>query len=265
MAGESNIKPCPVFALGTGRCGTHFLVEAMGLLDAVDAHHIRELDGDSFYRYCAWNNLEVDIGGLVDQRARWIKESVDAGKLYFESNPYLSFHVPALYRHLGAKFVLILRNPEDVVRSHVVKGWYETDPVVYDNNRSAGFQYGMKMNHFLGRIIPYGDEFLMWRSLTRIGRLAWMWNRVNLLIRSQLIAIPEDSYRIVKIEKLSYQGFLELLDFTEVMEKPNRIDFYKIKMAKPGKGKSKEKTRWSDREAKEFEEQTKTGRHVFGY
>ena len=31
----------------------------------ISANHIQNLDADSFYRYCAWNEIDVDLEGFI--------------------------------------------------------------------------------------------------------------------------------------------------------------------------------------------------------
>lgn len=263
---QKNIcKNQPVFAIGTGRCGTHLLTSLMEPIGQVDANHIQDLDGDSFYRYCAWNQLNVDLGGLIEKRKQWVRQSEEKDRIYFESNPYLSFHIEPLHQHLNAKFIFIIRNPEDVIRSHIVKGWYEFDPEIYDINKAVGYQYGMRMNHFFGRIIPKDETFIEWRQLSRVGKLSWMWNTVNLKIYEQLKRLPLDCFFTVKIEELDFLKFLEMLSFMEVYHSVGEKDFLHIKNSRPGKGKSLLTRKWSPTEISEFEEYSKEARSIWAY
>lgn len=265
LLNQSGAQQPPAFAVGTGRCGTHLLQELMGLHPGIDAHHIQNPDADSFYRYCAWNEFDVDQGGFLEARRHWIEAASKSGRVYFESNPYLSFHINTLYQAFGARFVFIVRNPEDVVRSHVVKGWYDRELVVYEKEKALGYQYGMQANHFFGRIVPRGTEYEHWHALSRIGRLSWMWNRVNLSVHHQLSEIPEENCFFVKIEDLDFSQFQALEAFiagkSKVCEKKFSDTFHK----KPGKGKKQTIQSWTDQEQAEFEQETQKGKEVFNY
>jgi len=263
--GKTSSVEYPFFAVGTGRCGTHFFFELLKSHQQVDSFHIQDLNGDSFYRFCAWYNLPVDQGALIHQREYWLHQSQEKGKLYFESNPYLSFHLVELHRSLKAKFIFIIRNPVDVVRSHIVKGWYEKDPILSINGSIPGYQYGMPMNHFLGRMIPTGNEFDRWSQLTRVGQLAWMWNTVNLRIWEQLEQIGKENSKLVKIEELNFKQLQGFLDFMGVKKSISESKFLQIKNLKPGKGKTKDTAHWNQKEMQDFELETQAGRKLFGY
>jgi len=263
---EQNFLPGrPIIATGTGRCGTHFLYELLNAHKHVNAFHIQHLDADSFYRYCAWNNLPVDTADFIAYRQKYIEDATTQRKLYFESNPYLSFSINLLYSHLKTKYIFIIRNPEAVVRSHIVKGWYSKDPLVKDPNKAIGFQYKMKTNHFLGRIVPSGTEYERWSNLTRVGKLAWMWNEVNMKIQEELDKLPKEHFFFIKVEDLDHHRFMNILSFMELPQDIDESKFKAIKNAKPGKGVKKEVSEWTNREWDEFYQETRRGREIFGY
>ena len=115
----------PIFIIGTGRCGTHLMYELFNAIDGVHANHILHLDGDSFYRYAKWNDITVDLGGFYIVRDEYLNIANKDRAMYLESNPYLSFHIRELYERYNARFIFLIRNPKDVVNSHIKKGWYQ--------------------------------------------------------------------------------------------------------------------------------------------
>ena len=255
----------PVFAVGTGRCGTHLLESLMAAVKGMDANHIQDLEGDSFYRYAAWNEIPVDLEGFFAPRDAWVSEAQKKGKVYFESNPYLSFHLEALAERYDAKFIFIYRNPEKVVKSHVVKGWYETLPAYADANKIVGFQYDMKPNHFFGRILPRGKEaYEAWHQMTRIGKISWMYDTVNLRVHEQAQRISDRVFYL-KVEELDYAKFGEMLDFLDLSGAMSEKKFNEIAASRPGKsGRSTEAT-WSEQEQADFRRQVAESAKALGY
>ena len=242
----------PIFAIGTGRCGTHLLEALLNESKYISSHHIQDLNLDSFYRYTRWYNLPVDQSPLLKQRELWIKEAHIKDKIYFESNPYLSFHVDDFHSEFKAKFIFIYRNPESVIRSHLIKGWYKD--IATDNVETyPGLVYGVPINHSLGRIQPLAkEERREWFSLSQAGKIAWMWSEVNGSIDRQLQAIPADKKFYLRIEELNFEKLLELEEFVGVSLGLNERKFNKIIEAKPGKGKTLLNRQWSANEVRDI-------------
>ena len=259
----------PVFAVGTGRSGTHFLHRLMNEDPCIVSHHLDtfgESDADSFAFYCLWNKLPVDLGGFLAGRQHQIDKAAKQGAVYFESNPYLALSVRQFFERFRAKFLHVVRNPEAVVNSHFVKGWYRETPVKTDLNRALGFQPGMRTNHFFGRIVPHGEEFVRWQKLTQVGRIAWMWNAINLETISQLRQLPDEHHLLLKIEEVDYSRYLQLYPFIGGGVPLAETKFLRIKEEQPGKGKGKRSTgSWSEQERQEFLSETSEARELLGY
>ncbi len=256
----------PVFAIGTGRSGTHFLQEIMGHDPAIASYHLPDPDNDSFVEYCAWNNLPVDIGGFLQTRRDWIAGAAEQSRIYFESNPYMSFSVEPLFHQLNAKFFHMVRNPAAVVNSHFVKGWYEK-PLAYDNPQLAlGAQPGTAFNHFLGRLTPRGEEFERWQRLTRIGKIAWMWNAVQMRVLSETRQLPPEHVFSCKLEDVEYRKYVEMHKFVGGQSPLDEPAFLKITQSRPGKAANhRNAASWSEKEREEFLEETKDAVRALEY
>lgn len=256
----------PIFAIGTGRCGTHLLQSIFEQSDRIRSTHIRELVVDSFYRYARWYGLPIDVEPLLAERQRLVEEVVNEESIYFEANPYLSFHIKDLYERFNARFIFIYRNVEDVVRSHYVKGWYDHPYVQMNFNKAVGLQYGVQYNHLLGRITPREmKDREVWEKYTRAGKIAWMWNSVNLEIVSQLSSLPLSHSFFVKIEDFNFDLFGRLVQHFEIPIDISKGTFDKIVFSKPGKGKSKYRSEWHLKERDEIIEISKPARIQLGY
>jgi hypothetical protein len=258
--------PAPVFAVGTGRCGTHFLQRIMAEGTEFSSLHMPLPESDSFHRYCMWNGLPVDHGVLLATRSAWIEKAHSQRQRYFEANPYLSFSALLLHKQLGGRVILITRDPEPVVNSHLVKGWYSQEYIRHCDALAPGLQPEMSINHSFGRIIPRGDEYRRWLSLTRVGKLSWMWNAVNVSTRSELALLPSDCQRSVRLEDLNYSKYLALHRFCGGMHPMEEARYRAICEERPGKAKSHVTCEnWSTQERCEFEHETAQGRKLLGY
>ncbi|HAA12633.1 MAG TPA: hypothetical protein DCE41_13450 [Cytophagales bacterium] len=265
LFGTKSVEQPPVFAVGTGRCGTHLLESLMKAVKGVDSNHIQDLLGDSFYRYAAWNEIPVDMEGFFAPRAQWIAEASKKGKMYFESNPYLSFHMAELAERFDAKFIFIYRNAEAVVKSHVVKGWYGDELAYGNGDKVPGFQYHMQPNHFFGRMVPRGKEaYDSWAKLTRVGKISWMYRTVNERVHQQMQTMPERVFPL-KVEDLTYAKYQELVKFLGMSKVPSEKEYKEIFEARPGKSKKSTEQTWNDQEWAEFREQVAPANQLLGY
>ena len=207
------------FAVGTGRCGTKFIAQVIGLEPAVSAVHERNRLNESFRSYCKWYGLAVDDEGFLHTKECEIRQDLENHLFSFEASGYLSLSVRELYDRFRAKFILLVRSPERVVNSylrkgsHAGRGWYDK-PIVRANPQLAlGYQECYYFHHFLGRIVPSGEKFLQWNQMSRVGKLAWYWNALNAKVLEQFKDLPEAHWRIVKLEDLSYRRYLEIAQF----------------------------------------------------
>lgn len=266
---ESYYKFPPVFAIGTGRSGTHFMNAIMEKDDAFFSTHadiVSNATMDSMVRFCKWNNIPVDLEPLRYFRHQLIEKAFLQRKTYFESNAYLSSVCRELHEWFGAKIILIIRKPENVVNSHYIKGWYKSLPRIENSERIPLFSPGTPPNHYFGRIMPKSDEISHWIDLTQIGRISWWWNTLNIAVYEDLKTIDESHKRIIKIDEFDYDAYVDLHKFSGGKNLLTRLQFENIRKAKPGKGKKhKYPDSWSKKEWDEFLTQTEKARNIFGY
>jgi len=223
--------------------------------------HIETPEADSFNEYCAWHELPVDSAAFLETRQQRIDEGAQSGRMYFESNPYLSLSVRLLFERFDARFIHTVRRPEDVVNSHFIKGWYARPMTRSDARLAPGFQTGWQTNHFFGRMVPTGAEYERWSRLTRIGRLAWMWNTVNLRVAEQTEDLPPERMRMVFLNDVDHEVYLELHAFIGGRQPMSAKQFDRIRSSRPGKAKKhRSPADWSMDETREFLEETAPAR-----
>lgn len=254
------------FALGTGRCGTHFLARVMEREPGVVASHERSQLGDAFHRYCQWYRLPVDHEGFLSTKEIGIRRDLAGQRLSFEASPYLSLSIRELYDRFGASFILLVRRPDEVVNSYWRKGWYERPYVRADSGRALGFQQCSRDNHSFARIVPSGMEFETWNEMSRVGKIAWFWNAINVAVLEQFAAIPETHRRVIRLEELSHPTYLTISEFLGVQSQVTEHDYERIAGWRPGRRPSGYTTTdWSAREIAEFEAQVRPAAERFDY
>jgi len=254
------IERRPVFAVGTGRCGTHFLEAIMREDPSILALHTDRVnaEADSFLRYGLWYKLPIDLEPARDFRRRLILSAQEEGRSYFEANAYMAVASAELHQWYGANLIQLVRRPQDVVNSHLVKGWYDEAYPRGDAALLPGFPPEMIANHFFGRILPLGEEYKRWSALTRVGKVSWWINALNIRILDTLAKLPQEHVRVVKLEELDYDKYLDLHRLANGKSPMTRARFDEIRAARPGKGKStRHSSDWNDAEWQEFMTETK--------
>jgi hypothetical protein len=245
----------PTFVLGTGRSGTHFLARLLEREPAVAAHHERHPLADSFHRYCVWNRLPVDHAGFVATKASGVAADRAQGKLSFEASPYLALSAPVLRAAFGARVVLLVRRPDRVVNSFLAKGWYVAEPARDDPRLALGYQAaGTRPHHPFSRLAALGDEGERWSRLSRVGKLAYYWRRLNEATLRDLAPLPEDAARVQILERFDWDAYGELARFIGFRPTLSREGFARLVSEKPGaRGPTPSVHDWSESEAREFE------------
>ncbi|MEQ8476370.1 hypothetical protein [Fulvivirga sp.] len=247
------------FSIGTGRCGTKFLYELLSHQPNLLSHHERLPLEDSFYRYAEWNQLKLEHSGYFHIKAKAVENDLEKADFSFESSAYLSLAVKPLFEKFNAKFILLVRAPHAVVTSYHKKGWYQNDLVISDYSKAPGFQPKMSLKHHsFSRIVPIGNELKEWEQLTQIGKLSWYYQALNSAVLKQFEGIPNSHYKVIKLEDLDYQKYLEIADFLSLKDKISEATFHKLTAKKVNTlSPSYKFHKWSETEKEEFFQQTR--------
>lgn len=256
------------FCIGTGRCGTLFFYELAGKEPRVASSHERNPDNEAFHRYCQWHGLPVDRDGFLATKEREIRDDLKDRDFSFEASPYLSLAVHDLHERFDARFIQLVRRPDRVVTSFVHKGFYRQPYVVGNPSLATGYQeIGRERVHaFFARIAPKGDFFERWNRMTPVGKVAWYWRAWNERTHELLAGLPEDSYRIVRIEDLDHARYLELARFLGYEPQVTQADFDSLSDSKPHAFWNKRNIdQWTPQEVEEFEEQVGPLAQSMGY
>ncbi len=174
---SAKIERRPLFVVGTGRCGTHFLEAIMREDPSILALHTDRVnaEADSFLRYGLWYKLPIDLEPARDFRRRLILSAQEEGRSYFEANAYMAVAAAELHQWYGANLIQLVRRPQDVVNSHLVKGWYEENYPRGDAALLPGFPPEM---------IAWIEGFPAWRNMVwLVGVASGMLAAVLLALR----------------------------------------------------------------------------------
>jgi hypothetical protein len=244
------------FAVGSGRCGTLFLHEVVQREPGVASSHERNPDNEAFHRYCKWHNLPVDDEGFLATKEHEIRTDLAERAFSFEASPYLSLSVGELHERFGAKFIFLVRRPDEVVSSFAHKGFYREPYLVRDPDLAAGYQReaARKPFMFFARISPRGEAFRAWNAMTQIGKVAWFWRAYNERSLQALARLPEESYRLVRIEDVDHAEYVALCRFLGFESRTTEAEFEALRTSKPHSNRGKRTVeQWTEQEIAEFE------------
>jgi hypothetical protein len=256
-----------VFAVGTGRCGTKFLHVVMDNEAAVASYHERHNLTDAFQRYVKHNNLPIDNSGFIETKRTGMLSDLRTHEFSFEASAYLSLSVVELYEHFKSRFILLVRGPDEVVNSYITKGWYEHELIRQDDYLAPHFQPSLLLpHHSFSRIVPIGEEAKRWKEYSRVGKIAWFWRYLNRSAINQLRLIPEECYRIVRLEDLDYRIYKQICSFMGFESCVPEAQFSEIAQSRPNlKPRKKNLREWTERESIEFETEVKDLAIELGY
>lgn len=264
MVSQTNNKVS--FAIGTGRCGTKFLYRVFDLELQVASVHERNPLNETFHRYCKWYNLPVDHEGFLQTKECEIEQDLEKHSFSFEASAFLSLSLQELYERFGAKFILLVRSPEAVVNSYLRKGWYEKPSVRADPNLIPSYQDCREFHHFLGRIMPSEEKFQQWNQMSRVGKLAWYWNALNAKVLEQFDSIPQNNWRVEKLETLSYSRYREISQFLGFKSQVTQETYDRLVRSRPNAQKNVPTVEtWAKTEIDEFEAEVAPIAQKLGY
>jgi hypothetical protein len=176
----------PVFVLSTGRSGSKLIVNLLNLSDNVTAYHEPRpmLQYFSNYAYHHQQEEEILCNMINAARMELVLEVFIKNQIYVESNQCLTFFAPVIAQLFKkSKFVHLIRNPGDFVRSAVRKGWHKNDSI-WESGR-----------------VKMGDKE-QWAQMDQIERLSWLWMTTNQFIEDFKTKVHKSRAFTLKFEDL---------------------------------------------------------------
>ena len=255
------------FCIGTGRCGTTFLAEVAGREPEVASSHERLRLGASFHMFCKWHKIAVDSEGFLLDREEAIRIDLAEHRFSFECSALLSHSLEELFERFRARFLLLVRSPQETVASFAVRGWFLKSCARQNPNLPPSYREGEEPRHFLGRNIPHGVEFERWTRLTQIGRLSWFWQARNRAILEQFSRLPASHCRIERLEDLAFPRYQEIAEWMGWRSQIDAGRFDQLARARLNAGPNPPRkfTEWNAVEAAEFEAEIAPVAQALGY
>jgi hypothetical protein len=158
-----------VFVLSTGRVGTQTLAFLLKLGRGIYAYHepkpyLYALSKLS-YQYCTDPAaLEILCEAFLIARHEKLNYALSCDKGYVETSPQVTFLAPAILAVVpSVRFIHLVRDPRDVVRSGMRRHWYDGNS--YDKTR----------------ISPHPDSLAgqQWENYDTFQKNLWLWVETN--------------------------------------------------------------------------------------
>lgn len=256
------------FAVGTGRCGTTFITELLSLEPEVAASHERLRLAACYHMFCKWHGIPADAEGFLVDRDAAVANDLSAHRISFEASALLSHSIAELHGRFDARFLLLVRRPDQCVSSFAVRGWF-LEPIAWrDRSKPPTIPDGANPRHFFGRNLPRGDEaFERWSKLTQLGKLGWFWAARNRAILEQLATLPAAHRRWLRLEDFDYPRYAALADFLGYRPTVDAARFAQLAESKPNTGPNVPLAldAWFEQGAREFEAEVAPLAEAFGY
>jgi hypothetical protein len=187
----SEEHPC-IFVLSTGRTGTQTLAALFSLATNVVSYHeptpkLYELSWWS-YRYIG----EAGAHQILEAAFRAIRHEITSYALdcnlgYVETSPQATFLAPVISEVItNAKFIHLVRNPRDVVRSGMRRNWYSGHPA--DKTRivpNPGSQWEQR-----------------WSTYNSFQKNLWLWAETNRWILKFCSSLPANRVLLAHSEDI---------------------------------------------------------------
>jgi len=206
-----------VLGLQAGRGGMKWVCQIFAAHENANGGGERNRLAESFYRYIKYNNLSIDVSGIIDITKREALRDWSEFDISLISSPYFSHDFLSLAKEMQPDRVIwSINDPVFTVTSFYNKGWYSKPYIYRELGSSIGYQPALEneWSHYFGRLIPRGEIFEEWNALTRVGKIAWFLNETNKAIYSAISQFPEEKVWIFNLNKAD-QNYDYYLDFAE--------------------------------------------------
>lgn len=190
------------FVLSTGRCGTQTLAEVLNLSPHTQVFHEPEplLHKEAFYCY----------KGKADQwRSFWqgreflITRAWNQNKAYGETYYKSIFFANGIHNNISnAKFIVVVRDPSEVVASGMKTGWYI--------NNGDWDKWRIRPN------------LSNWEKVDPYEKCCWLWAETYRRILFFVSAIPRENYTLIIFSDMVKPDFdwASIFDFLDI-QKPS--------------------------------------------
>ena len=262
--GDFDAEHPVAFTLSTGRSGTETLAALFNLATNVFSYHepapiLYGLSRQAYESQPEWSAnpaiTRIFVEAFLASRRHLLDYALDCGRGYVETSPQVTFLAPFILQALPtARFIVVTRNPQDVVRSGMRRAWYAGNK--NDDSRIQP-QLGTQA----------ADN---WETFSLFQKNAWLWAATNRYILDWAATIPAEQVLQVRAEEM-FQGEASTIErlFTFIhapvpsQERVQHVLGQKLNRQKSGS--FPKASEWSEEMRQQFDELTGEIRQILGY
>jgi hypothetical protein len=254
-----------VLGVTSGRSGMKWVYEIFRHHNNADGGGERNVEEEAFWRYVHFNNLPIDLSGVIEVTKREILLDWIESDISITVSPYFSHNFLRLVEELKIDYIIWgITDPKFTVTSFYNKGWYKEEILYKDINKVIGYQFNENWSHFLGRVIPSGEEYKKWTKLTRIGKISWFVNMIHCEIYKQIQQLPKEMVYVFKLADAdqNYEFYKKMASFFGLKPLMSERDFLSLKKLAAKSSENRVK-KWTEKEEEEFLKMTKELREIY--
>jgi hypothetical protein len=207
------------FIIGCPRSGTTAVAKILNIANNADVYVEQEpkkelcIGARKLYK----NELVNPDNFIKILRNESISKTISMGKIYGDKNPnYLNF-IPFLLKIWNAKFVFIIRNGYEVVRSSLgsYKYWRGNYFALEEDGEVSKLNSPEDDWWDYSRLRPNTDNpyYADWKSMSKFEKCCWHWNEFNKNILNFIYTIPPQIHRTIDINKFKAKDYEEIFNF----------------------------------------------------
>ncbi len=190
------------FVLSSGRCGTLTLAHLLNTATNANVWHHPQPDPIKESLLAYWSEIDKE---KAFWKARYpiLHKTWSEGLIHGETDLLMTPFCDMLPNEIpDSKFIVLVRDPRDFVRSGMRRNYYCRHPWDF------------------GRLRPKEDskEFEKWKKSDQFGKICWLWNETYQKINHMVNKIGEDRVLVVRFEDLisSIEKTMEVFDFLDL-------------------------------------------------
>ena len=249
-----------ILSFGAGRCGQNWFAKIFNSHPNWIGTCERFSDFEAFYRYISYYNLSIDKENFLEFYKLACKRDFAKYQNTLMASTYFAFGVEELYKRLNPDYVIFnLRDPIKSVESFFIKGWYlDFVMELNKNKKSPLINVTNNLTRAFSRVVPSGEFYNEWLSLTRVGKITWFWANTNKFILDSLNKIENIDKFFLKLEDIdqNYDFYQNISNKFNFENKLSKKEFYNVINKAPNKGllSKYEYKNWTSREKKEYQD-----------
>lgn len=197
---QSQKAPHFYLITGTGRCGTMLLADLLSQANDALCEHEQCFRHQSMVEFGLHSTSKGYQEDIRDQLIPRINAARDGGKLYGVSSGHAYFALNQLYEQFGtnARFILMVREPSEFVRSALARGFFDPSHPNYCDQASPS---------------PDDPIASRWSSATPLEKNLWYWQHVNNYAINCFEKLPAEMWKVVRMEDLNTSVVTSLCEF----------------------------------------------------